>query len=325
MEKTMNLGGIHHVTAVTAKIGENAAFYTQLLGLRLVKKSVNQDDVSAYHLFYADKIGSPGTDMTFFDWPRVGPDRRGTDSIVTTAFRVNGRAALNYWLARFNAFGVTHHGMQEFDGRDIVRFEDPEVQRLALVDDGGVDYEGELWDGSDVPLDHAIRGFYAVMLSVPDLAGVDPVLSQVLNFRQSVRAEYPGGRETVVYDIGQGGPGRELWLMEEPDAPIAGLGAGGVHHVAFRVADLDEQKYWHGRVSNVRLPVSGFIDRYYFKSIYFRISRGILFEIATDGPGFDADEPLETLGERLALPPFLEPQRAAIEADLKPIEMPILN
>lgn len=321
----MNLNGIHHVTAVTASIGENAAFYTQLLGLRLVKKSVNQDDVTAYHLFYADKVGSPGTDMTFFDWPRVGPDRRGTDSIVTTAFRVSGRAALDYWLARFNDFDVNHHGLENFDGRDILRFEDPEGQRLALVDDGGAEYEGILWDGSDVPVDYAIRGFFAIMLSVPETMGVDPILSQVLNFTQSRRAEYPGGAETVIYSIGQGGPGRELWVVEEPNSTIAGLGAGGVHHVAFRVTDFEEQKDWHERISNVRLPVSGFIDRYYFKSIYFRISRGILFEIATDGPGFHADEPLERLGERLALPPFLEPRRADIERGLKPIDMPVIG
>jgi len=319
----MQLHGLHHVTAVTAKIGQNADFYTKNLGLRLVKKSVNQDDVSAYHLFYADKTGSPGTDMTFFDWPRVGPDRRGTDSITTTAFRVNGRESLNYWLERFDGSGIEHHGLETFAGRDILRFADPEGQRLALVDDGGADYEGEIWDGTDVPVEYAIRGFFAVMLSVPRLAAIEPILIQLLQFSESSRSVYPGSGETVIFTMDSGGPGRELWVMEEPGTAIARLGAGGVHHVAFRVTDQEEQRYWHQRIRDVRLPVSDTIDRYYFKSIYFRISNGILFEIATDGPGFAADEPIESLGERLALPPFLEPQRAQIEAALKPIVSPV--
>jgi glyoxalase family protein len=318
----MNLNGIHHVTAVTAKIGENAHFYTHVLGLRLVKKSVNQDDVTAYHLFYADKIGSPGSDMTFFDWPMAGQDRRGTDSIVTTAFRVNGREALDYWSQRLQAYGVKHQGLDRFAGRDVLRFEDGEGQRLMLVDDQGADYQGELWDQTEVPVEHALRGFYAVMLSVPQLHQVEPVLSQVLQFTESERADFPGGRETVIYQMGEGGPGREVWVVEEPDTPLARLGAGGVHHVAYRVAGVAEQEAWHGRLRSVGVPVSSLIDRYYFQSIYFRISNGILFEIATDGPGFAADEDPERLGETLALPPFLEPRRSQIEAGLKPIRMP---
>jgi glyoxalase family protein len=319
----MHLNGFHHVTAVTAKIGQNAHFYTHTLGLRLVKKSVNQDDVSAYHLFYADKIGSPGTDMTFFDWPRIGPDGRGADSIALTAFRVNGAEALDYWLRRLEQHDLNHHGLESFDGRAVLRFDDPEGQRLMLVDDGGAEYEGEVWDESDVPVEYAIRGFHAVLLSVPRLASVEPILSQVLQLSESRRAAYPDGRETVIYHFGQGGPGRELWLQEAPDLPTARLGAGGVHHVAFRVADSKEQQYWLDRVREAGLPVSGVIDRFYFKSIYFRISSGILFEIATDGPGFAADEDPDRLGEKLALPPFLEPRREQIEAGLKPIEMPV--
>ncbi|MCL4867839.1 MAG: ring-cleaving dioxygenase [Anaerolineae bacterium] len=318
----MNLHGIHHVTAVSKKIGQNAHFYTRVLGLRLVKKSVNQDDVSAYHLFYADKIGSPGTDMTFFDWPMVIQDRRGTDSIILTAFRVNGAAALTYWQERLTAHGVTPHGLETFNGRAVLRFEDPEGQRLMLVDDEGAAYEGEIWDGTDVPASYALRGFYAVMLSMPAFHYLDPLLTQVLQMTPTVAAAYPDGGEVMVYTMDGGGPGRELWVKAEPDTAIARLGAGGVHHVAWRVTDEAEQQYWHERLTQVGLPVSGFIDRYYFKSIYFRISNGILFEIATDGPGFTADEPLDKLGERLALPPFLEPRRAQIEAGLKPIVMP---
>lgn len=318
----MNLNGIHHVTAVSAEIGRNLDFYTRVLGLRLVKKSVNQDDVSAYHLFYADKIGSPGTDMTFFDWPLIGPDRRGTDSIALTAFRVNGRAALDYWEGRFSRLGIDQQPIETFDGRDVLRFEDPEGQRLMLVDDGGADYEGELWDGSDVPVEFAIRGFHAVLLSVPELEPLHTILSEGLRFRPVRRVQDSEGQDVTIYEMGAGGPGREVWVMVEQDQPLARLGAGGVHHVAFRVADDGEQRFWLNQVRQSGLRSSAVIDRFYFRSIYFRVSNGILFEIATDGPGFAADEDPETLGERLALPPFLEPRRAEIEAGLKPIVVP---
>ena len=315
----MNLHGLHHVTAVSGHISQNAQFYTQVLGLRLVKKSVNQDDLSAYHLFYADKAGTPGTDITFFDWPQTGPDRRGTDSIVTTIFRVNGRQALDYWSQRLHDHGLESHGIEQFADRALLRFTDPEGQRLALLDDGGANFEGITWDGTDVPADYTLRGFYAVIISVPALRYVEPILTQVLHFSEAQRTTYPTGQEVIIYNMDEGGPGRQLWVIEEPDTAIARLGAGGVHHVAFRVRDKEEQAYWRERIVAVGLPISGFIDRYYFHSIYFRISNGILFEIATDGPGFAMDEDLDKLGERLALPPFLEPQRAQIEADLKPI------
>jgi glyoxalase family protein len=318
----MDLNGLHHVTAVSGSIGHNVDFYTRVLGMRLVKKSVNQDDVSAYHLFYADKVGSPGTDMTFFDWPQAGPDRRGTDSIVTTAFRVNGREALAYWSERLSQHGLAHSGLEQFNEREVLRFEDPEGQRLMLVDDGGALYEGEAWQASGVPAAFAIRGFYAVTLSVPHLDRVDPILTRILLFRNTGRSRQADGSEVVVYETGQGGPGREIWVVEEPHGGPAWVGAGGVHHVAFRVADDDEQRYWHERITSSGLQVSPFIDRFYFHSIYFRISNGILFEIATDGPGFAVDEDPHTLGERLALPPFLEPQREQIEAGLKPIVGP---
>lgn len=317
----MQLNGLHHVTSVTAQIGMNADFYTRVLGLRLVKKSVNQDDVSAYHLFYADKVGSPGTDITFFDWPQMGLEQRGTDSIALTAFRVSGREALDYWAERLAAHGVEHEGIETFDGRPALRFTDPEGQRLMLVDDGGAEFEGKLWDGSDVPVEHALRGFYAVMLSIPALRQLEPILTEALQFQRARQAEDTAGRSVLIYEMAGGGPGREVWVVEEPDQPRSRLGAGGTHHVAFRVADRDAQSSWRERLLEAGLYVSPFIDRFYFRSIYFRISNGILFEIATDGPGFGADEDLETLGEKLALPPFLEPRREMIEANLKPIVM----
>jgi glyoxalase family protein len=316
----MQLHGLHHVTAVTAQVARNVQFYTQTLGLRLVKKSVNQDDVSAYHMFYADKLGSPGTDMTFFDWPQIGPNRRGSDSIANTLFRVNGRAALDYWIARFDELGVKHEGISTFAGHDLLRFEDFEGQRLTLVDDGGAPFEGEVWTGAGIPAEYALRGFYGVMLSTPALPSIDPILTRVLDWQQVGRETNDEGETVAIYAMDGGGPGKEVWITEQPQSRYAMLGAGGVHHVAFRVKDEAEQKYWRERVTSVGLGASPLIDRYYFKSVYFRISNGILFELATDGPGFATDEPLESLGERLALPPFLEPQRAQIEAGLKPIQ-----
>lgn len=315
----MQLHGIHHVTAVTGNVQQNVAFYTKTLGLRLVKKSVNQDDVSAYHLFYADKLGSPGTDMTFFDWPQTGANRRGTDSIAGTHFRVNGRAALDYWVTRFNQLGLKHEPITTFAGRDVLRFEDPEGQRLALIDDGGAPFDGEIWLEAGIPEDYAIRGFYGVTLSTPNLDYLAPILTRVLDWQEIDRQTNAEGEVVTVYAMDGGGPGKEVFVVQQPKERVGSLGAGGVHHVAFRVKDDEEQAYWRQRLEQVGMGVSPFIDRFYFRSIYFPVSNRILFEIATDEPGFTADEPLETLGEKLALPPFLEPHRAQIEAGLKPI------
>jgi glyoxalase family protein len=320
-EITMQLHGLHHVTAVTGDAPGNLDFYTRVLGLRLVKKSVNQDDVSAYHLFYSDKLGTPGLDMTFFDWPQTGPDQRGTDSIATTHFRVDGRAALDYWAARFDELGIFHGEIGELDGRLYLPFEDPEGQRLTLVDDGGAPTEIEPWDGSDVPVRFAIRGFHAVTLSVPRLDRIEPILAHILGFEEIDRRPNPNNaaEELIVYGMDGGGPGKEVRLLVQPDAPRAYLGRGGVHHVAFRLRDDAEQQAWAEHFNRVGLRYSGIIDRFWFKSIYFRVSSGILFELATDGPGFAVDEDPAHLGEQLVLPPFLEPRRRAIEAGLKPL------
>lgn len=315
----MQLHGLHHVTAVTGNVAANVNFYTQTLGLRLVKKTVNQDDVSAYHLFFADGAGSPGTDMTFFDWPQTGANRRGKDSIAGTAFRVNGRAALDYWAARFTELGVKHQPMTHFAGRDTLYFEDNEGQRLALVDDQGAPFDGEVWLGAGIPAEFALRGFDHVTLSVPTLSGIEPILTRVLEWTQTGQHTNANDETVTIFAMDGGGPGKEVHVVEQPKLPWAGLGAGGVHHVAFRVRDIEEQRYWRERLTRIGLGVSPFIDRFYFQSIYFPVANQILFEVATDGPGFAADESPATLGEKLALPPFLEPRRAEIEAGLKPI------
>lgn len=321
----MQLTGIHHLTAVTADVQLNYRFYTEVLGLRLVKKTVNQDDVSAYHIFYADGEGSPGTDITFFDWP-VPAEKRGTNSIVRTGFRIASEDSLAWWHDRFKENGVIHSEPSKRDGRSILDFEDPEGQRLSLiVDPQG--HPGSLWEKSPVPSQHQIQGLGPITMSVPKISPTDTILKQVLSFRQTrsyQKASSNGdGTESVtvqVYEMGQGGPAAELHVAIEPNLPAARAGAGSVHHVAFRTPNQSEYQAWNQRLQEMRMPSSGPVDRFYFRSLYFREPNGILFEIATDEPGFDADEPMETLGEGLALPPFLEDRRAAIEARLKPLE-----
>ncbi len=315
----MDLHGFHHLTAVTARAAQNHAFYTGTLGLRLVKKTVNQDDVSAYHLFYADGVASPGTDLTFFDWP-VPRERHGTHSVARTGLRVPGEASLRWWSERLGGSGVTCGELLQRDGRAVLDFEDPEGQRLSLVADGG---RGNPWTRSPVPAEHQILGLGPVTLSVPQLRPTDAVLTRVMNMRRVREYATPTSpvRTVHVYEMGpEAGPGprAELHVMIEAGLPPARPGAGGVHHVAFCTSDA-EFEAWAARLEELGVPTSGPVDRYYFRSLYFREPNGILFEIASDGPGFTADEPLETLGERLALPPFLEPRRAEIERGLKPL------
>ena len=311
----MQLHGIHHLTAVSADARGNHDFYTRILGMRLVKKTVNQDDVSAYHLFYADGAASPGTDLTFFDFP-TAPERRGTRSIVRTALRVAGGAALAYWTARLEEAGVPHKPVAEQDGRLQLDFEDPEGQRLSLVDDGGAG-PAHPWERSPVPAESQIRGLGPITISVPELDASSRFLTEVMAMRAGRRL-MSGETPVQVFEMGEGGPAAELHVRIEPGLAAARSGAGGVHHVAFRVAD-DEYEYWADRLRQLRIPSSGPVDRFYFRSLYTREPNGILYEIATDGPGFASDEPMETLGESLALPPFLEPRRAAIERNLKPL------
>ena len=311
----MQLDGIHHLTAITAQAAANHHFYTRVLGMRLVKKTVNQDDVSAYHLFYADGLASPGSDLTFFDWP-AARESRGTRSIARTALRVAGAGVFDRWTARLAEAGVAAGPIAEHDGRLVLDFEDPEGQRLALVDDGGAG-DAHPWERSPVPPADQIRGLGPITLDVPELKGLDAVLIHVMGMRP-VRDVTAGGLTTHVYEMGPGGPAAELHVRVDPAAPPARQGAGGVHHVAFRIRDADYEG-WADRLQQRRMPSSGPVDRFYFRSLYFREPNGILFEIATDGPGFAADEPLASLGETLALPPFLEPRRAEIEAGLKPL------
>lgn len=316
----MDLTGIHHLTAVSARIRENYRFYTGVMGMRLVKRSVNQDDVSSYHLFYADGVGSPGTDLTFFDWP-VLPERRGSRSIVRTSLRVAGEQSLHWWEGRLREAGLQPGRVVERDGRLTLDFEDPEGQRLSLVDDGGVG-EAHPWARSSVPPECQIRGLGPIVMSVNDIDATDAVLQLVINMRP-VR-EYADSLDpsvTVrVYEMGAGGPASELHVATEPNARRHSQGAGGVHHVAFRTPTFDEYEAWLDQLNSRGVHNSGPVDRFWFRSLYFREPGGVLFEIATDGPGFATDEDVGTLGETISLPPFLEGRRQEIVSHLKPLD-----
>ncbi|MEP6832445.1 MAG: ring-cleaving dioxygenase [Gemmatimonas sp.] len=321
----MELTGIHHLTAISGSIRNNHRFYTQVVGMRLVKRSVNQDDVKAYHLFYADAAGSPGTDLTFFDW-KMPAERRGTHSITETALRVGGEATLAYWKNRFTELGVKHGEIHTRDDRAALTFEDPEGQRLALIDDGGVHNESKPHVASPVPIEHQVHGLGPITMSVPELQHTHVVLTEVMMLRpvreytREVGAAVTKAHQVHVYEMGAGGPNAELHVAVQPELAQSGSGAGGVHHVAFRTPNEAEYHAWAARLTEFGMPNSGEVDRYWFRSLYFREPNGILFEIATDGPGFSVDESADALGEKVVLPPFLEGRRDAIVGALQPLD-----
>jgi glyoxalase family protein len=316
----MQLSGLHHITAITGNASLNVAFYTEVLGLRLVKKTVNQDDVSAYHLFYGDEKGKPGFDLTFFDWPHAGLNQAGAGTISAISFGVNGRQALEWWVQRLDTFKVLHDGIQirEATGRAILAFRDPEGQRLELIDAKGR-LQSTPWKGSPIPPEVAIQGFYAVRLTEHSLNPTAQFLTETLGFQQTGTYQPDENTTVSIFEVGPGGPGTEVHLDVRPNLQRGHPGIGGVHHVAFRTPNDEEQVQWHEKIARRTRNITSIIDRFYFHSIYFHEPGGVLFEIATDGPGFTADEDVEHLGERLSLPPFLEPHRKEIEANLKPI------
>ena len=315
----MQLTGIHHLTAISADAPGNKRFYTGTMGMRMVKKTVNQDDTSAYHLFYADALARPGTDLTFFDWP-APTEQRGTHSISRTGLRISGPETFKWWKERLNAAGVKTAEIAERDGRLTLDFEDPEGQRLSLIDDGGAG-EAFAWEKSPVPAAQQVRGLGPITLSVPSLKPTDAVLTTLMGMREVRTYPHPDhAKHTVhVYEMGEGGAGAELHVAVQPELRPAHQGAGGVHHVAFRTPDA-EYDAWAERLEKLRVPNSGKVDRFWFRSLYVREPNGVLFEIATDGPGFAVDEDPATLGEKVVLPPFLERYRKEIISNLKPID-----
>ena len=307
--------GIHHVTAIASDPQRNLDFYSRVLGLRLVKKTVNFDDPQTYHLYYGDRLGNPGSILTFFPWPGARQGLHGSGQTSATTFAVP-RGTLGDWAERLSRVGVDVDGGSRF-GDEVLRFSDPDGLRLELADsvDPTVAELGEPWDEGEVTVSMAIRGIDRVTLSESDVARSGEFLQQAMGFRTTAE---DGGRTRL--EVGPGGATARLDLLAEPGRGWGRIAAGSVHHVAFRVADDAAQASWQQRLADAGVRVTPVQDRNYFRSIYFREPGGVLFEIATDAPGFAVDEPVESLGSELKLPAQLEPSRAALERSLPALE-----
>jgi glyoxalase family protein len=308
----VKLEGIHHVTAITANAQQNVDFYVDVMGLRLVKKSVNQDDTSVYHLFYADEDADPGSDITFFEYPGVPPGRAGAGMVHRVVWRVASRNALDFWLGR-----LQERGHQAQDHGDSVTFDDPEglTHELRVVE---VSDKPLIARHPEIPAELALQGFHAVRAYSPEPDRSRPLLVDGLNF--SAPQEVGPTGEIRSFEVR--GEHRGGFYLLEPAPEAAGLqGAGTVHHVAFASTPEEHEAWREAVMSNGGRPTP-IIDRFYFKSIYFREPSGVLFEIATIGPGFDVDEPIEELGSKLSLTPQFEHLRDQIEPHLTPLRNP---
>lgn len=310
------ISGHHHISMITKKAQENNNFYTKILGLRRVKKTVNQDDPSMYHLFYGDLTGSPGTELTFFEIPMAGRTMRGTNAITRIGLLVPSRESLDYWKARFEKLNVIHEEITTYAGRDALSFEDTEGLRFVLLSHEGEEIP-EFWtapESSTVDEQHRILGMGPIEITVHRLSRTEKVLNEIFGYTEVERFE-----KEVRYQSIEGQAFGEF-ILKEQVGPSEKPGRGSVHHIAIRVKDEEELKYWDQVVKENGFTSTGVVDRFYFHSLYFRDRNGILFEIATDGPGFTVDSSVEALGRELDLPPFLEERRAEIEANLEPIE-----
>lgn len=312
------LGGIHHVTAITSSSEKIYEYFTNILGLRLVKKTINQDDINTYHLFFADDLGSPGTDMTFFDFKGISQAVHGNNEISETGFRVPNDKALEYWLKRLNHYNVTNEGISTLFGKNILRFRDFDDQRYVIFSDeldSGV-ASGKAWEKGPVPNEFAITGLGAPFIKVSKLESMHNLLTAVfLMERTKVEGNYN------LYEMGDGGNGGSLIIESSNSTEPSYQGFGGVHHIAFRVKDKEELDKWEQRLTRLGAPNSGYVDRFYFKSVYTRLYGNVLFELATDGPGFvDDEETLDILGETLALPPKFREHREYVEGVVRHID-----
>ncbi|GIN58559.1 glyoxalase [Lederbergia ruris] len=311
------LKGIHHVTAITSSAEKIYEFFTTVLGVRLVKKTVNQDDIQTYHLFFADDKGSPGTDMTFFDFPGIPKGIHGTNEIAKTSFRVPNDKALEYWVKRFDRLGINHKEITEQFGKKTLSFVDFDEQAYQLISDEnnqGVP-AGTPWQKGPIPLEYAITGLGPIFVRVSHIDYFKEMLGKVLLFTEIAQEG-----SYHLFEVGEGGNGAQVIVEYNAVFPQARQGYGTVHHVAFRVEDRAALDEWQKRLQAFQFPNSGYVERYYFGSLYTNVAPQILFELATDGPGFMGDEPYETLGEKLSLPPFFEAKREEIEGLVRPID-----
>jgi glyoxalase family protein len=303
--------GLHHVTAIAGDPRENLAFYTGVLGLRLVKRTVNQDAIDTYHFFYADAEGSPGTDLTFFPWPQMAQGRRGTGLADEVSLAVPV-GTLDYWSQRLLDGGVAFADTETRFGETCLPFQDPHGLRLSLVETTG-ERPFVAWGRSPVSEEHQIRGLHSVRVWEADLEATASFLTDRMGLS---RQDIEGGWHRLVVD--DGGPGLNVDLRQPEGHARGHWGPGSVHHVAWRLHDSEEELALRAEIEQAGLTPAPQIDRFWFQSVYFREPGGVLFELATDGPGFSVDEDLDHLGETLILPPWLEDRRAEIEAGLPP-------
>ena len=310
-----DITGLHHITCIAGDAQDNVDFYSGVLGMRLVKKSVNQDSPGTYHLFYADGDGHPGSDITFFPWPDMAPAKPGTGLAMEVSLAIP-LGSIDYWLDRLTDHDLQIGEVETRRGASALPFTDPHGLPLTLHETGD-ERDFTPWPASPVPIEKQIRGLHTVRLWERDLAMTSAFLTGVLGF-VDIGAE----KGWFGFEIGGGGSGRYLEIREDPDADRGRWGTGGVHHVAWRVADDATELDVRARIERARRRPTDVIDRFWFKSVYFLEPGGVLFEIATDGPGFTVDEDPATLGEHLVLPPWLESHRGEIEAALPPIKPP---
>jgi glyoxalase family protein len=310
------IAGLHHVTAIAADPQRNLDFYVGLLGLRLVKRTVNFDDPGTYHFYFGDARGTPGTILTFFPWPGVRRGHRGVGQIEATAFAISPDS-VGYWLNRFKEPHVTAEKTLARFGEEVIRFTDPDGLLLELIasDSSGMT---ESWIDSIVPKEHALREFHSVSAALEGYERTAKLLTESFGYRL---VEESGNRFRFAAPS-ESGPGRIVDLLCMPDSRPGAIAAGSVHHIAFRAKDDAEQLQWRGHLVELGYNVTPVIDRTYFHSIYFREPGGILFEIATEPPGFTSDEELDELGMHLCLPPWTESARSQIEQVLPPIKLP---
>lgn len=316
-----NISGWHHITNITSDAQKNYDFYTQVMGMRLLKKTVNQDDVTAYHTFFGDEMSSKGNDITFFDFQGIQKSTRGTNAITSVGLRVPSDASLDYWVTRFNEKGVKHEGIDTLFGVKGIRFEDFDGLRLRLVSDetGGGFEAGTPNAWSDVPDDFGIVGIGTIEITVRHLDIQEHFLVDVLGFKKI------GTEQGVTrFETGPGGNSSSIHVHVDQRSQDEFQGYGSVHHIALRLPTTVELNDMIEHVNENYYPNSGFVNRHYFESLYTRVG-SILYEFATDEPGFTVDEPLETLGEKLSLPPFLEPNRQSIETQIRPFNTKRVN
>jgi glyoxalase family protein len=318
----MELLGLHHTSSLTARLRDNIAFYTQVLGLRRVLTTVNQDNPSMYHLLYGDAAGQPGALLTFFDLPHAARHRPGRDAISEIGLGVASREALGWWQERLDTHRISHTGIAELGTRATLGFTDPEGQRLRLVAPAAHEHPatGSPWPKSPVPIAFGLRGLASALLTVRDLEPTARVLRDLFGLRELDGYARPDAatQQVLVFALGSGAASAQLHVEERPEQERARYGAGGVHHLAFRVA-VAELEGWHERLMAAGLRSTGVVDRHYFQSLYVREPNGILFELASDGPPLMPEGSPEKAGEILHLPPWLEPRRVQIEAALAPL------